>query len=786
MRALDRKLVRDLVRLRGQVVTIALVVAAGISAWVCLRSTYESLLATRDADYASGRFGHVFCRLVRAPARVEAELSRIEGVERVYPRLVERGLLPLASSPEPAVAEVVSLPIEGEAPLNHVHVVSGRLPHPGRGDEVLLLEAFASRHGIGLGSRLSWVLEGRRRVCTVVGIAVSPEYVFATTEGALEAEGRSAVLWMARDALAAATDKAGVFDDVVLQLGPHASERAVIAEVDRRLAPYGGRGAFGRSRQPSNALIDGELVQLRAFSTVAPLLFLAVTAFLVHLVLGRLVNLQRGQIAALKALGYRDREVAQHYLALVSVVVSLGAVIGVASGAWLGRGMLALYLEFFRFSEVRERLSAPVVLVGVLGSLGAALVGAGQTVRRIAALPPAEAMRPEAPTEYRLSWFSAGPLGRLVPTSGRMVLRELERHPIRACLSSLGIALGIAVVIVGWFGRDALEALIAHQFERSMREDLEVRFLGPRPARVVRTFGAMPGVLRAEGGREVPGRVRSGARVRDVRVVVHPEGATLRALLDADGAPGGVPSGGTLLTGKLAEVLGVSVGDVVELELVEGAHPVRWVSVTGAVEEPYGLALHLTTHDLDVLLREQHRVTSVWLRVDPWALGAVRRRLATLPGVFSVTRRTALVAHFRAQTGRTMGTTTFVLTLFAAVIAAGVVYNHARVALSLRARDLASLRVLGFTRGEISSVLLGELSVHGLLAIPVGAWLGARFAQAVLATVDAERYRLSASVSRSTYAFAITVTLAAGLFSALLVRRRLDRLDLLAVLKARE
>jgi putative ABC transport system permease protein len=280
--------------------------------------------------------------------------------------------------------------------------------------------------------------------------------------------------------------------------------------------------------------------------------------------------------------------------------------------------------------------------------------------------------------------------------------------------------------------------------------------------------------------------VRSGPLWRDVVLQGHHDDHSLRVLLDTRGREIRVPPEGAIVSRKLAELLGFGPGDEIEIEPLDGERRTRRVRVAGLIDESFGLWAHMSDAALHRMLGEEPRVSMVTLRVDPHQLGELRRRVRDLPHVLAITRRQALIDQFREQSGRSMTAMTLILTAFAVVIAVGVVYNNARVALSVRARDLASLRVLGFTRGEISSVLLGELGVQVFLAIPAGLWIGARLAEAVMSTVDPERYRMEATISSSTYAFAALVALAAGLASALLVRRRLDRLDLIAVLKTRE
>ncbi len=788
MRALDRKLLRDLWRLKGQVATIAAVVACGIASFVALRGTFTSLRESQAAYYEQQRFGDVFATLRRAPESLKARVEEIPGVALAYTRLAETVMLPMDDMPEPAVGRVVSLPPDGVPPLDGIYLVSGRLPRVGRADEAVILEAFATAHSLSLGGRIPAVLNGTRRDVRIVGIGMSPEFIFAISNP-LDFTGdpkRFCVLWMDRSAVAPTFRMEGAFDDLVLRLQPGASEASVIEALDRLLGPYGAFGAVGRSKQISHSMLEGELQQLEGMALWIPALFLFVAAFLLNVVLTRLVYLQRPQIATLQAIGYPSWRIGAHFVELVSVVVVVGAIVGIALGAYLGRGMSALYAQYFHFPESFFRVDPRLAAIAVLVSVVAALVGALGAVRSILRLVPAEAMRPPTPLVYRLGLVERLGLDRIFGGSGRMVLRELRRQPVRTLLSSIGIALGVAIVVVGRFQADAFEELIDVQFFRAWREDLSVAFVTAAPARVVRELSQLPGVELAEGERYVPVRYRAGPRFRDSVIVGHADDLELRRLLDRDGVLVPVPEEGLLLSAKLAELLEVRPGDDVEVEVKEGERRVRTVRVSGVIDDTFGLMGHMRTAPLHRLVGEEQRVSLVVMRVDARSMDDVQARLKEMPGVGAVTRRMSIIERFRAQSGETMLFFTAILTAFAAIITIGVVYNNARVALSLRGRDLASLRVLGFTRREISAVLLGELGIQVLLALPLGLWLGDSMARLIAASVDPEQYRLPVHISARTYAFAAAVALVSGVVSALFVRRRLDKLDLVEVLKERE
>lgn len=788
MSALDRKVLRDLRSLAGQGITIALVVAAGIATYVCLQGTWQSLIHSRDAYYERHRFGDVFAAVSRAPLAVAQRVEAIPGVARVYPRVSDLVSLPFPEEPEPAAGQIIGIPASGaQPPLNGVVLTAGRWPEPGHAEEVLLLASFADARSIQPGASLDVIVNGSRRELTVVGTALSPEFVFAMEPGnAMPEPNKFAVIWMFEDATRAAFQLEGAFTDVVVQLQPGASESAVTDALDRLFEPYGGFGAVGRDLQSSSYFVDQEISQLESMATITPMIFLAVAAFLLNLVLSRLIHLQRPEIAALKALGYDDRAIAFHFVKLVSVVVVIGAALGVVLGAWLGQGMTAMYTRWFHFPSLEFTLDVKLAVVGVAVSLLSALLGAGVAVRSILRLPAAEAMRPPPPARYARSFFERLGVLALFGTSARMVFREITRRPLRTALSALGISMAVAIMVAGRFGMDAFEHLIDVTFQTAMTEDLAVSFRRPMPDRTVRELAHLPGVTRAEGMRMVPVRFSHGHRHRDSLIEGHPPDLTLRTLFDMEGDRVEVPRAGILLEGKLAEILGVSVGDTVTVHVREGQRGTHEVEVSGVIDTMYGLQGFMDIDAVNRLLSEGRTVSYVLLDVDPAQTDEVRRRLRDMRGVHGLFVRTALIERVRAQTGESWGAMSFVLTLFAVTIAIGVVYNNARVALSMRARDLASLRVLGFTRREISAVLLGELAVQVLIAIPLGLWLGSVMADAIMSTADPERYRMPMIVSSQTYAFAAAVTMGAGLVSALLVRRRLDQLDLIAVLKTRE
>lgn len=787
MRALDRKLLRDLWRLKSQALAIGAVMAVGLAMFVAYLSTFASLQLTQQAYYDRYRFADVFASVRRAPSALRGRLEAIPGVTRVDLRVVADVTLDLPALVEPATGRLVSIPVPHVPVLNDVFLRRGRHPTTGRPDEVLVAEGFALAHGLGPGSVVTALVNGRRRALQVVGVALSPEYVYTVRPGdVIPDASRYGVIWMAREALGAAFDMEGGFNDVAIALAPGASEPSVLAAVDDVLRPYGGLGAIPRRLQISNWSLSNELDQLRGFGMIVPAIFLAVAAFLLNVVLTRIVAVQREQIAALKALGYSRAALGWHYVAWSLVVGAGASVVGVLAGAWMGGGIIGMYNDYFRFPILLYRMPPAVALGAVAISLASSALGALGAVRRAVQLPPAEAMRPEPPARYRQSLVERLGLGGWLGPAARMVVRNLERQPLRAATSVVGVAMSAALMVVGVFFLDAMAEMIRVQFDLVQRQDVTVALVEPRGAQALHEIERLPGVIVAEPVRMVAARLHAAQRSRQVAITGLPPHPTLQRVVDVMGHARDVPPEGLMISRALADALGVKAGGVLDVEVLEGRRRRALVPIAGVVDEYLGLSAYMTREALAALVGEGSVISGAHLRVDPRQASILHARLKRLPVVVGVALTEAMVESFDETLGETMGVMIGFNVLFASIIAFGVAYNAARVSLSERSRELASLRVLGFTRAEISAILLGELAVVTLLAVPLGLAIGYGLAWFVVTAFQTEMYRFPLAVSPRTFAAAAAVAVVAAGLSGLVVRRHLDHLDLVSVLKTRE
>lgn len=787
MSVLRVKLLRDLARLWPQVAAIVLVMAAGSATLILGVGAHATLFETRAAYYERHRFADVFADLTRAPNSLGEEIARIPGVAAVETRIAELAVLDLPDLAEPASAMLVSVPDHRETAVDRLFMVRGRMPEPDDEREVVVSKPFADANRFDLGSRFAALLDGRRRELTVVGVALSPEFVYAIGPGDIMPDDRRfGIVWMSEHALAAAYDRTDAFSSVHLRLMRGASEPEVIARLDDLLERWGGRGAYGRRDQTSHAFLDAELKQLEAMSRILPPIFLTVAAFLVNMTLARTIALEREQIGLMKALGRSDLAVGRHYLEFVGVIALLGTALGIAAGVWLGDGMARLYADFFHFPFLVFRWSpATWGLAGGI-TLAAAFAGAARTVSRVVRLAPAVAMQPPAPARYR-----HGLADRLARRLGLrqtlvMVIRHVVHSPGRSLGSILGIALSVAVLVGSLWVYGSMDLMLDVTFHRSDRQDATLGFVRERPFSALGEVAALPGVTVVEPFRSIPAKIRKGRVERRIAISGRAPGADLSRVLDRDFHPVTLPPDGIALSDMLARILGVGVGDTVEIELSERDRRRVELPVTAIIATYLGLGAYMDLDAAGRMLREGTALDGVTIAYDTAREGDLFAALKKTPVAAFVALQKRAMKIYRDTLQQNLVIMITVYVSLGMIVAFGVVYNFARISLSEQGRELASLRVLGLTRGEVSGILFAELAILTLAAQPIGWLLGRGLALAMAASLENELYRVPVVILPSVPATASAVVIAAALMSALVVRRRIDRLDLVEVLKTRE
>lgn len=787
MNPLDKKLLRDLRRLAPQVLAIALLSAMGVAVAVMSFAGLKALVVAEDRFYGATRFADVFAAVTRAPRSVVRELQAIDGVTAVDARAMTGGLLPVEGLVRPASVQLIALPDDPGSALNGLVLAAGRLPAADRSDEAVALKSFLKAAQVKLGDRLTAIVGGRRVSVIVVGSAMSPEYVYPPSGvSTLPDDAHAAVIWAKQTLVEGAAGQVGAFGQVSLKLAPGVGPERVMPQVDKVLAPYGGVAAVAKADQASNHILVGVLGRLRKISFMLPPVFLIIAAGLTQAVVARLIDTEREEIGLLKAFGFTDVEAGASYVKLAALIGLAGAGLGGVLGAGMAALITGVWADYFAFPVLSMQFDWTVFLITGAASVAASVTGALIAVQRVVKLRPALAMQSEPPASYRKGLVDRIGLTGWLDQPSRMILRRIGRFPGKAGLTIAGLAASLALLVGTQYMSEALDLLVDQTYYLAQRWNLQLGFQHPRALTAVAEAKRLPGVIAAEPVRSSAAWALGPLARKQVAVLGLDAGARLEHPLDALGRPIAFVGEGVILSQSLATNLGVKPGDKLELDMLEGRRLRLVLPVTALADDYTGVFVYMDRRALNRALGEGDLVTGADLVTGGADPAALYRALEARPQALRAASRDDTVTDWRNTAAKSFSISLSFYVGFAAVIAYGVAYNMGRITFAERARDLATLQVLGFSRGECLYILIGEIGALALLAAPLGVWAGVGLAYVLAAAFSREEIRLPVIITGRTLGFSFLAYLAAVAVAAGMVAPRVWKLDLVAVLKTRD
>lgn len=788
MRPLTRKLFRDLWRLRAQSAAVVALLAIGIGMLVSSLGMKTSLGESRDAYYRDMRLSDLQMHLVRAPMRLTERIAEIPGVQSLDARVAAPALLSLPGIDEQITAKLLSLDFPDKIPVNQPWLVQGRWPEPGLGSqEIVVNQAFMEAHGLMPGDTLAATIRGGRETLKIVGSANSPEFVFVSPPGQMFPQpDRYALIWMLRPALEQAADLDGAFNDLVLRIAPNADLERIKAELMRLLGRYGAQTAQGRDRIPSARFLDQELDQLATMAKLIPPAFLAVAAFLLNVALTRLVEAERANIGLLKAFGFQPSEVALGYLGMSLVLVLIGLALGALLAQYLGEMMAALYLKVYRLPSLPFKTTWDAWAIGILVAALAGLAGSINAVRRVLKLSAAAALMPAPPPAFQHGGRIFENLTLQFDALTRVVLRRILGFPRRSLTTVAGVVCALSLLILARQFPVAIEQLLEVSFDDARRQDLSLTLIEAGGTDTWQALRRLPGAIQVEPFRNVPALFRLDNREADEAIVGLSVNAQLERLVDFNGDPVAVRDDGLIITKGLSRQLGAQVGDRIEVQITTGRQVHLVLPVLAVVTVSAGNNAYLSLDQLNQVLQEPGRIGGAHVRIDPAALPAFHQAVRDMPSVAGVSD----LKRARASLARTFdegaGVMTGIFVTFAVLMSVGIAFATSSVTLAEQRRDLATLQVLGFTRREVSYVLLAEIGVLTLISLPIGVAFGHWFAMVFLEAMATDLFTFPMRFEPAAYASSAAIVLAAIIGASLLVRRDVDRINLVESLKSRE
>ncbi|MCP5467672.1 MAG: ABC transporter permease [Deltaproteobacteria bacterium] len=786
VKKLQRKLIRDLWRMKMQVITIALVIASGVGALVGFLSTQDSLKIAQTQFYQRFRFANIFGELSRAPQSIAQQIQNLPGVATLETRISKDFLLHLPQKSYTAVGRFISIPTDSQPRLNKIYLRSGRWLDPETTHEALVSEGFAEANGFKPGDKIAAIINGKYQSFDIVGIALSPEYIYAIRgDNPIPDDRQYGIFWTSQKTLESALNMEGSFNSFSLSLGYGNSEQALIDKIDHLLLDYGGLGAYGRSDQVSHRFISDEINQNRVMAVVIPFIFLSVAAFLLNVVMSRIVGQQRSQIASLKAVGYHNKSISLHYIKFVTIIVFLGAITGSGLGAWIGIKFTQLYGDYYRFPNINYTLDPKIVLFSFLISLFAAWFAIFRTLKNIYQLQPAEAMRPPNPPSFRQKSWEKKYITSKLSNKSKMIYRNLTTQGWKTSLSILGMASALMITTLGMFWWDTIDFVIDYEFFQTNREDALVTFIDRQETKALWELEQYPGILVSEGYHSLPVRIYSGHKKVETALVGYPKNSKIRFMFN-DKHQRVYPSGeGIMLSHLLAQRLKLKPGDWVHLEVLEGKRQKWFLPVSAILYQWVGYSAYIDLKSLQNLL-DENSIRFAVLKVDALHKATLQEKLKFIPKVVGI--------HFKRETLRSFKETMvkFILvfasslTIFAFIIAFGVVYNSIRVTLSEREWELMSLRVMGFNVKQVFLLLTYEMLWQIVIALPLGWGLSYLFAKLMVTLMHTEAFDIPLVIHPKTFAYASLVIIISAILSSYYAYYRLKKINIVSALKIRE
>lgn len=773
------KLLREVWQARAQLFAIAIVVSVGVMVLMIMTTTRQSLVQAQQTFYHEHHFADVFLELTRAPQSLLSKVEELPGIAIAETRIRSAARVEISGFPDPIQAQLVSLPVGRPQLLNTLHLVQGTFPSHSR--QIVIAQPFAQAHELALYDRVTAILNGRRTEFEVVGIAISPEFIYQIGPADIMPDyQRFGVFWLPEDALAAALDMDGAFNNLIVQLENNADAKTLNLRLDEMFQRFGGRGSYTREEQTSHRFISEELKQLRTNSIFLPFVFLGTSAFLFNIFMQRQIHTQQQFIAIMKAFGYRPVTIFLHYLGYSSLVIVVGLLLGVSVSQFLAANMVELYSTYFSFVDLHVQLNWRSVALAIVTTFAAGLIGTWRAIFKAVSIPPAEAMRPPAPPSFHQSRLNHWVASPGISHAWRIILRNLIRHPTRSVLAVLGIASSGALLLFGSYQFQAISTMLDRNYRIQQQMDLIVQFTQSTDGQALASLKALPGVVYVEGVRNVPVRLHNGTRVYSASLSGFKPSSELRQLTGLRR----LPDAGLVMTEHLADSLGVRPGQNIIVEFIGDRRIRATLPMIATSQEAIGVTAYMSLVELNRVLLESDTLSGAWLLIDEQAKPELYEALNKMPLIAGYSHIREAEANLRRYMDATVLMAMSIIFLLAGSLTFAMVYNNARVALAERERELATLRVLGYSFTEVASILFGELVLVVMIAVPLGWVLGFGFALGMTELMSSELFRIPFVMSRQLFGLSAIGVLTAALIAAIFMARRLQKIDLVAALKA--
>ncbi len=778
---------RDIKSNKGQYIAVILVVVIGIAMYNATLMSYENLSNSVEYYYEEYNLPHLFVRLNKSSESVVRVAEGVDGVTSARGRLVLDVPMEVPDYEGRVQARVVSVPPSNNDALNKLYLEDGRYVSGSYRDTVLVEKMFMEFHGLEIGSTIYPIVDGKRIELEVGGKAVSPEhiYVIPSAQAMMPDNERFTILFLEHGFMQQLFGYDGMVNEVIVEIKDEDRVEEIKKELEDRLKHYGLISVTERDEEVSYVMMENELNGLESMGSAYPVIFLTIGSIVIYMLLLRLVDNQRLQIGVLMALGFTKRAILFHYLGYALFVGFVGSALGSLAGIKLGGALTRYYLVFFNVPVLQIKTYVSVIIIGILMSVVFCGIAGLNAAKRVLKIAPAEAMRPVAPIEGKKWWGE-----RILPFIGsmkiswRLTFRNMWRNKKRTIFTVSAISMTVGLMISILMMLDSVDYLFEMAFGDALSYDYKVAFTTDVHQDIVNDLSEFEEITYVEPIAEYPFRLKNGWREKNTMIMGIERNSRVYHLSGLNGGRIDVPREGILLTEGLAESLGVKRGDMLTIEALNKPGIERQVTVKGLVEEYMGGSGFMELDVLNGVLQEGSTINNALINLR-YNSGNFVRDIEGMAYVQSVREPDDMVKQYNEYMGLMYAYIGVIITL-SCIMGFAIIYNTTTISIMERKRELASLRIMGFTNKKVSELIFNENTAVSVMGLIVGMPLGRFMGVQMLNYVPEDMMSLPLVIFPKTYVLAAVTVALFVILAQMANMRRISRMDLVEVMKSRE
>ncbi|BCZ44916.1 ABC transporter permease [Clostridium gelidum] len=787
MNILFRNLLRDIKKSKGQFISILIIVVLGVTFYTAINSAFKNLSNSSSEYYSEYRLADIWVDLYSAPMGIKEKVDSIPNVKTATGRIIKDASINILE--ENATLRFITLPDIKKDIVNDVVIKSGRYFSEDDSNQCLLDEDFFKANNLNLGEYIYPIISGNKVKLKIVGCVKSPEFVYTLKDASeiMADNKRFGIIYIKQSFGEAIFDFKGSINNLSIQISNGSDVKTVKDDVKKALKNYGVKNVIDREEQTSSKMISEKIKGLKSMGGTFPVIFFMVASVIIYIMMGRMVESQRTQIGVLKAVGFTNMQVLAYYMSYSAMIALIGSFIGSILGTYMGASMTKLYNQYFNLPLGGIKIYSEFVIPAFILTLFFCLFAGYHSCKAIFKIMPSEAMRQKSPESGKkivierinLIWINISYLGKII-------VRNLFRYKKRALLTSLGVIFSSAILLVALSMGDSMDFMIQQQYGNIQNYDIKVKFSKLMSIEDLNNIKNITHIKELEPVLETGVEISNGWKHKDVGFTAQIKEPQMYKVEDKSGNAISLPQNGILISEKLANTLGIKVNDSVNIKFYFPGKEKKEMVVKGIIVQYLGLSTYTSMDNLNSILGEGTIASSAVLKLDNTnAENEVKDKLRNMPNVMSVDSKTDSLNALLKTMGA-MQASIGVYIMLAGILLIAVLYNIATINIFERQRELATLKVLGFSNNEVKKLIFNEnyiIVIFGMIVgLPFGKWLGA----SLMASSSTDAYTIPYVVEFKTYIIAIILTLLFTAITNLTLMRKIKALDMIEVLKNKE